>query len=176
MTTDLFGETVQSRKGIGAHESFQPKTVVWLTPLHVIEALGPFDLDPCGVEHWPTATRKHVLPTDGMRAPWKGRIWLNPPYGPEAWRWMDKLANHGSGTALIFARTETAGFSEQVWKRATAILFLRGRLTFHLPDGGRPGNDAGAASCLVAYGDYDAERLRTCGLTGTYVSQMENVA
>lgn len=176
MIADLFGEERKPRKSVGAHESHQADTVVWLTPLHIIEALGPFDLDPCGVANWPTATRKHILPTDGLRAPWEGRVWLNPPYGAEAWKWLHRLAEHGTGTALIFARTETAGFRQQVWLRASAILFLHGRLSFHLPDGRQARANAGAPSCLVAYGPDDAHRLRTSGLTGTYVSEMEAVA
>ncbi|SDT83842.1 hypothetical protein SAMN04488548_1051, partial [Gordonia westfalica] len=63
-------------------------------------------------------------------------MWCNPPYS-NVWRWLDRLANHGTGTALIFARTETAGFQAQVWRRATAVLFLEGRLTFHHRDGSK---------------------------------------
>ena len=38
---------------------------------------------------------------------------MNPPYGPPPviGPWMRRMAAHGHGTALIFARTETAIFS-----------------------------------------------------------------
>jgi len=154
---------------MGSHHSTRAQTTTWLTPPHILEALGPFDLDPCGATNWPTASRHIVLPDDGLSAEWHGRVWLNPPYGNEAWAWLDRLASHGRGTALIFARTETAGFVEQVWNKASGLLFLHGRLHFHYPDGSRAAANSGAPSVLVAYGRSDAEILRTCGLSGAFV-------
>jgi hypothetical protein len=147
------------------------ETERWLTPRWVLDALGTFDLDPCGAPGWPTATTVWTPEDghDGLTEPWFGRVWMNPPYGREAVRWLRKLVEHGRGTALIFARTDTAAFHETVWERARGILFLRGRLTFLRPDGTRPIANAGAASCLVAYGASDAQILATSGLPGRYV-------
>lgn len=159
-------------RAMGSHQSARAKTTTWLTPPEMIEALGPFNLDPCAAPSprpWPTAARHIELPEDGLSAEWEGHVWLNPPYSFEAWRWLDKLAEHGDGIALIFARTETAGFVEQVWGKATGVLFLHGRLYFHHADGSRAGANSGAPSCLVAYGDRAAEKLMTTSLAGTYV-------
>jgi hypothetical protein len=82
---------------------------------------------------------------------------------------MRRMVEHGRGTALIFARTETEMFFEAVWRAATAALFLEGRLYFHRPDGKRAGANAGAPSVLVAYGAEDAERLRSSGIRGAFV-------
>ena len=143
----------------------------WLTPPHVVEALGEFDLDPCGAPGHLLARRTYLLEAgdDGLRDSWEGRVWLNPPYGKEAEAFLAKLADHGRGTALIFARTETRVFCEQVWERATAILFLRGRLTFIDGGGALASANAGAPSCLVAYGQDDAEALATSGLPGRLI-------
>lgn len=157
------------RRAMGSHHSARAETTTWLTPPHIIEALGHFDLDPCGHPNAHTADRRIILPEDGLAADWDGRVWLNPPYGNEAWTWLDKLATHGRGTALVFARTETAGFVQQVWNKASGILFLHGRLHFHYPNGERAKANAGAPSCLVAYGAADAERLDTSVLDGTFV-------
>jgi hypothetical protein len=157
-------------RAMGSHHSHRAGTTTWLTPPHIIEALGPFDLDPCGAPGWDTADETYVLPTDGLAQPWRGMVWLNPPYGSEAWAWLDRLAEHGSGIALIFARTETAGFVEQVWNKADGVLFLHGRLYFHYPDGTRAAVNSGAPSCLVAYGREAARRLSRCDLPGSYVS------
>jgi hypothetical protein len=157
---------------MGSHQSARAETTTWLTPPEIIDALGPFDLDPCAAPSprpWPTATRHIELPEDGLEAEWSGHVWLNPPYSFAAWTWLAKLARHGDGIALIFARTETAGFVREVWGKATGVLFLHGRLYFHRPDGERAAANSGAPSCLVAYGDRAAERLMTCGLAGTYV-------
>lgn len=160
-------------RGIGGHQSAKSGTDTWLTPHHIIAALGgpdSFDLDPCAYPEWPTAKTGICLPDDGLAVEWFGRVWLNPPYGSETFDWMDRLADHGTGTALIFARTETAGFFASVWRRATALLFLEGRLHFHHADGRRAKANSGAPSVLVAYGAHDASILRDCQLPGAYVS------
>ena len=156
-------------RAMGGHQSHNATTTTWLTPPHILSALGRFDLDPCGYPDWPTADRLICLPDDGLTAEWEGRVWLNPPYGNDGWRWLDKLAAHGSGTALIFARTETAGFVEQVWRKADALLFLHGRLHFHHADGARARANSGAPSVLVAYGREDAEALMEADLPGSFV-------
>lgn len=156
-------------QGIGGHQSSRAKTTTWLTPPHILDALGHFDLDPCAHPDWMTADSHICLPDDGLAAEWAGDVWLNPPYGAETWAWLDRLAEHGSGIALIFARTETAGFIEQVWKKADALLFLHGRLHFHNDAGIRAATNSGGPSVLIAYGDDMAERLRTARLDGTFV-------
>lgn len=154
---------------MGSHHSHAAKSTTWLTPLHVTQALGSFDLDPCAYPGWPTADRLVCLPDDGLALDWHGRVWLNPPYGVEVWTWLARLAAHGTGTALIFARTETEGFVRQVWDKATAVKFLHGRLHFHHPDGSRAKANSGAPSVLVAYGESDARRLADAPLAGTWL-------
>jgi hypothetical protein len=157
---------------MGSHHSATMLSDVWLTPPHIIDALGEFDLDPCAAPEprpWRTAERHVALPDDGLAMPWEGRVWLNPPYSREAVKWLRKMAKHGFGTALLFARTETEWFFETVWREASAILFLEGRLYFHRPDGVRAPANAGAPSCLVTYGQYDARRLGMSGLKGAFV-------
>lgn len=155
---------------MGSHQSSRMKSDIWLTPPEIVGALGAFDLDPCAVpapRPWSTASRHIALPDDGLDAFWKGRVWLNPPYSREAVKWLRKLAEHGNGTALVFARTETAWFVESVWERAHAVMFLHGRLHFHHADGSRAKANAGAPSCLVSYSHYDTMKLSESGLSGT---------
>lgn len=144
----------------------------WLTPPEIVKALGPFDLDPCSPEirPWDTAAKHYTRADGGLTQPWHGMVWMNPPYS-NIRAWLAKLADHGTGIALVFARTETAAFHEHVWPRASALLFLRGRIRFHRVDGeaiGRTGGGAGAGapSVLIGYGTEAASRLRTCGLDG----------
>ena len=170
----MIAETTTAR-GIGGHQSRRNITDTWLTPPAIIQALGPFDLDPCAAPDprpWDTAIRHYTKPRDdGLALPWRGRVWLNPPYGQQdvVGPWMRRMAEHGNGTALIFARTETEIFFETVWLAAKACLFLEGRLHFHYPDGSRAKHNGGAPSVLVAYGTRDAERLARCGLRGYFV-------
>lgn len=161
----------RKRRAIGSHQSSTMISDTWLTPPEIVTALGSFDLDPCCPPAMPWRTARLMLTKadDGLRQPWDGRVWLNPPYSREAVDWLRRLAAHGRGTALTFARTETCWFVETVWQAATAVLFLFGRLRFHHASGERAPKDAGAPSCLIAYGRPDADILATCGLEGQFV-------
>ena len=156
---------------IGGNQSPTMLNDEWLTPPGVLAALGPFDLDPCSpvVRPWPTAGRHYTVMDDGLKQPWFGRVWCNPPYGLKATAWLARMAGHRHGIALIFARTETAMFFSEAWARADAVLFLQGRLHFHYVDGRRASANSGAPSVLVAYGQPDADVLATCGLPGHFV-------
>lgn len=163
--------------GIGAHHSANPQTDEWLTPPWVITALGPFDLDPCSPldRPWDTAARHYTVSDDGLLLPWDGLVWCNPPYS-SADTWMARLAEHGTGIALVFARTETRWWFASVWGKASALLFIQGRLTFHRPDGtpAKQGHNAGGPSVAIAYGPAAADRLAdavACGsLPGALVT------
>lgn len=155
-----------------------PDTERWLTPRWILDALGHFDLDPCGAPGWPTADEVYTPEThgDGLSLPWRGRVWMNPPYGSTMPAWLERMASHEHGTALIFARTDTAAFHEYVWKYASAVLFLRGRISFLRPDFIEAEANSGAASVLIAFGNEDAEILRTCGLVGKWIDLREDAA
>jgi len=169
----LFGDLPEpSHKGASIAGVHGPRAAThdWITPKHIIDATGPFDLDVCEspTQPWPCAARGIVLPRDGLTEPWEGRVWCNPPYSVHATAWLARLARHGRGLALTFARTETEMFYEHVWGAAKAILFLKGRLHFHYPDGRRADANSGGPSCLIAYGDEDAAKLRECALPGAF--------
>ena len=159
-------------KGIGGHQSHAMLKDEWLTPPDLLAELGSFDLDPCSpvARPWATAARHYTIRDDGLSREWTGRVWLNPPYGAATGRWLARLADHGDGLALIFARTETDMFFKQVWCRASALLFLRGRLHFHHVDGSRAKNNSGAPSVLVAYGERNAETLESLRARGQFIS------
>ena len=158
--------------GMGNHQSARMMKDEWLTPPEILAALGVFDLDPCAPVNrpWDTAAKHYTMLDDGLKQEWRGRVWLNPPYGRETERWLARLAHHGNGIALIFARTETRMFFTQVWPKADAVLFLEGRLHFHHVDGRRAAANAGAPSVLVAYGNENAAVLKICGLAGQFIA------
>jgi len=155
--------------------SFEGKTEtgtdVWLTPPYIIEALGEFDLDPSSPihRHWNTAKKHYTIIDDGLKQEWSGRVWCNPPYGRECVKWLKKCAEHGNSITLIFARTETRMFFDEVWDKASAILFLKGRLKFYNTEGIQAKASAGAPSVLIAYGDNNAEILKNCNLEGKFI-------
>lgn len=141
----------------------------WLTPPYIFEAVQPFDMDVCQ----PITPPWHIAPIgfnvndDGLAQDWRGFIWCNPPYGRETGKWLAKMADHGNGIALIFARTDTKMFHDYVFN-ADAVLFIKGRLSFYDVKGVK-GGTAGAPSCMVAWGGAAVERLRNSGIKGKLV-------
>lgn len=179
-------ETSPRFAGIGGHHSHKAGTVEWLTPPSILAALGPFDLDPCAplVQPYPTAERTFTVRDNGLIQDWRrDRTWLNPPYANGVIeKWLARMAEHGRGTALIFARTDTEAFHRHVFERASALLFMDGRINFHVgvaftdektgkryEIGDRAPGNAGAPTVLCAYGVEDMDVLAACQIAGQFV-------
>ena len=137
-----------------SHESQNANTVEWYTPPSLFEAMGvQFDLDPCHpVEplDWVPAKRTFNIYDDGLLQRWQGNVFCNPPYGRETQAWLEKMAAHGEGIALVFARTDCKWFHKAM-ETCTGILFLKGRVAF-VPSDDRPTGGSGAGSVLIAWG------------------------
>ncbi len=142
----------------------------WYTPPYIFEALGiDFDLDPAappGGVPWVPVRRYFTKRQDGLGRPWSGRVWLNPPYGRETPWWLGRLAEHGNGIALVFARSDTSWFQTYA-SRATALCFIAGRLKFVPGDGRSAASTAGAPSLLMAFGLTCALAVAESGLGQT---------
>lgn len=139
---------------------------ITLTPLDLIEKLGEFDLDPCGITWHKTAKTIFSLPVDGLKSDWYGRVWLNPPYSSPA-EWLEKLAIHGNGIALVLSSTGTKWFQNFGFNRADSMFFLKGRPKFMRLDKSRVSIMRDVV--LIAYGEYNSEILSKCDLAGYFV-------
>lgn len=143
----------------------------WFTPPYITDALGKFDLDPCMSQSKLEVIgrrQNYTKDFDGLSQIWEDRVWCNPPYGNNTFKWIKNLADHGNGIALIFARTETKGFHAEIWKRANAVFFFSGRLKFYHRNG-KQGGTANAPSCLVAYGFENVWAIDRSGLPGKLI-------
>lgn len=111
------------------------------TPRVIIDAVlacfdGVIDLDPCcenrTIPNVP-ARLHYTQREDGLKQPWSGRVYMNPPYGRKIDAWIEKLcAEHHNGNvtqaiALVPARTDTQWFKRL---RDFVCCFVEGRLTF----------------------------------------------
>lgn len=140
----------------------------------MIDRLGPFDLDPCQCDPqpWLCAAAGFTEADDGLRKPWSGLVYCNPPYGAALGQWLQRCSQHGNAVALVFARTETRAFFAHVWPSASRLLFLNGRIAFHRPDGTIPkraGGKSGGPSVLIAWGEAAAMRLDAAADIGQIV-------
>jgi hypothetical protein len=142
----------------------------WLTPRYILGQLGNCDLDPCAADaqlHWcaPLSFQKH---DDGLRQPWHGRVFMNPPFSDTA-TWLRKHANHGSGISLVPASVESVVWREVVWKCAKAVLLLHGRTRFCNPDGSSTQGRPLRSIALIAWSEFDAGVLERSALAGVFV-------
>jgi hypothetical protein len=163
---------------LGSHQRCVGKSQVHLTPKWLIDALGPFDLDPCAATDrpWDCAAHNYVEAQDGLALPWEGMVWLNPPFDRYAvGDWIDRLAQHGNGICLVHARTEAAWF-RPIWHSAQVILFLDKRIKFCRPDGTEQPANSGAPPVLAAFGIDAMWQLVRSGLTGAFVDRVKVAA
>lgn len=156
---------------------FSSSKTEYQTPPDLFDQLwdefGPFDLDPCCRPGHYTAKRvyqhggqiyvpdssawewgKHTidgLGSSGVERPWHGRVYLNPPFGREIGKWVEKAVHEvecGNAelvVALLPARTDTKWWQSHImhelwWKKPTfaadihphieVVRFLPGRLKF----------------------------------------------
>lgn len=108
----------------------------WETPQDLFDRLdeeyGPFDLDVCASDENAKCDYYYTMEEDGLRARWKGKCFMNPPYGRGIGKWMKKAYESSLEGALVVclvpARTDTAWFQDYAMKGE--ITFLRGRLKF----------------------------------------------
>ena len=143
----------------------------WYTPKWLIDALGEFDLDPCAPQTplWKTANRMVDKDEDGLSFDWGGvRTWCNPPYSqPLLSQFCRRMADNGNGILLVFARTGNKTFQEML-RRCDAVLFLRHRIRFFLPDG-KQGGSPGCDSALLAFGQQNVTALRQSNIEGALI-------
>ena len=160
---------------LGSHQRAIGKSQDHITPRWIIDRLGPFDLDPCAADPrpWDCATRNFT--EAGLSRPWRGRVWLNPPFDQYiVGHWIERLAERGNGTALLHARTEAKWF-EPIWERASGILFMADRLKFCRPDGSELPHNSGAPPVLVAFGATDLARLEASSIAGQLVTAWKRI-
>jgi len=170
------------RLTLGSHQTTIGKSQTWITPKWIIDSLGPFDLDPCAADPRPWDCADINFTECGLEREWSTpratfplRVWLNPPFHRyQVGAWIERLASHGNGIALLHARTEAAWFVP-VWTCASAVLFLADRLYFHYPDGKRAEANSGAPACLVAFGEANAESLKLSGIPGYLMTEWSAV-
>jgi phage N-6-adenine-methyltransferase len=98
----------------------------WRTPKSLLQELDRefhFTLDPC-----PSDAR-----ADGLKIPWKGTVFVNPPYGRDIGQWVKKghLDSQLYGATVVMllpARTDTVWFHNHCHQGE--IRFIKGRLHF----------------------------------------------
>jgi len=132
---------------------FSSATAVWETPQATFDALaaefGGFGLDVCALPENAKCARYYTPEQDGLAQDWRGRCWMNPPYGRTIGLWVRKAYESAQAGALVVcllpARTDTAWWHDYAMRGE--VRFLRGRLRF-----GGAKNSAPFPSAVVIFG------------------------
>jgi hypothetical protein len=142
---------------------FSSESVEWYTPPEIIErvrkTLGEISLDPASCDEAQKVVNAICYLTqaqDGLSGDWSGKVFLNPPYGKEIGKWIEKLVSEyeakkiSEAIALVPARTDTEWF--QLLSPYTLCL-VKGRLKFWNSQG-EADNSASFPSAVVYLGKY----------------------
>ena len=132
---------------------FSSNTDLWETPQGFFDDLDRefnFDLDVCAIEENAKCYKFYSPEDDGLKQDWIGTCWMNPPYGRQIGKWVEKAytehIQHGSRiVCLLPARTDTKWFHDYILGKAE-IRFIKGRLKF-----GGSKNSAPFPSMVVVY-------------------------
>lgn len=128
------------------HVSYNTGNNEWYTPQDYIvaarEVMGNIDLDPASSEianRTVGADIYYTAETNGLDKPWKGNVWMNPPYAAElikqfADKFVEELDNIQECMILVNNATESMWFLKFI-THANAVCFPRGRVRFLDPEG-----------------------------------------
>lgn len=178
--SDVMSKNNEKKTSGFTHETTVGKTVEWYTPPSIFEALDiVFDLDAAspGFNNCFTPAKNCVVYDDGsgtvdylgtvsdkgdtffgdaLDMDWWGNVWCNPPYDRNMMAWVQKMADHGKGIMLVFARTD-AKWAQAALESCDAVCFIAGRVKFIDSTTGEPGGTPGSGSMF-------AQALRDSGL------------
>jgi len=114
---------------------FSSRSDNWATPQEVFDGLNAEfkpETDVCATAENAKCKQYYSLEDDGLAQNWRGVCFMNPPYGRQIGRWVQKAfesAQHGAlVVCLLPARTDTRWWHDYVMRGE--IRFLRGRLRF----------------------------------------------
>jgi phage N-6-adenine-methyltransferase len=117
---------------------YSSRSEEWPTPQQFFTSLNRefhFTLDPCATQDNAKCRRYFTKAQNGLEQEWTThRVFCNPPYGRDIWKWVRKCFEASQGGALVVllahARTDTRWFLDWVYGKAYEIRFIRGRLKF----------------------------------------------
>ena len=139
---------------------FTSNTDMWATPQWLFDELHKefnFTFDVCAVTENAKCGSFYSPAQNGLMQDWKGRCFMNPPYGRIIYDWVKKAYDESLTGCLVVgllpARTDTKWFHEFIYGKAE-IRFIKGRLKFNEAESNAP-----FPSMIVIWGNKAAENI-----------------
>ena len=131
---------------------FKSNSSEWSTPQWLFDRYNDvykFNLDVCATPENAKCSNYYTKNDNGLIQSWHGNCWMNPPYGREITKWVEKAYNESLNNGVLIicllpARTDTKWFHEYCTQGN--INFLKGRLKF-----GNATNSAPFPSMIVQF-------------------------
>lgn len=108
----------------------------WVTPGWLTALLGRFDLDPASNPRSTVqARRSYQLERgeDGLTLPWRGSVYLNPPYSAPL-PWCERLVRHDGPWCALLKLDPSTRWWATLMTDGVRWSALRRRVKFSLPD------------------------------------------
>lgn len=109
---------------------FSSATDLWATPQDFFDELDAefhFDLDVCALPENAKCATYYTPEQDGLKQPWTGTVWCNPPYGRQIGKWVERGAQAAQDFIphriesfdVLFARSchDCLGFDTPLYKQ-----------------------------------------------------------
>lgn len=119
-------------------------SIEWATPQYIVDwaqnnffTTGHiFSLDVASTKQNRKGASYYTQEDDGLKKPWFGHVWLNPPYGRTISHWTERaisqINNTCSITLLLPARTDTKWWFNLIQNDYEKhIIFIKGRIKFN---------------------------------------------
>jgi phage N-6-adenine-methyltransferase len=145
-----------TKKPINKRRHLSSKADCWNTPKDLFDWLNlffSFEIDAAANFHNALLDNFWCEGNSAFDHDWNDKIiFCNPPYGRAQVDWIKRAAEAkgGSVVMLIPVRADTAVWHDVIYPKASAILFVRGRLKFTLGD--VKNDPAFFASAVVVFG------------------------
>lgn len=140
-------------KNVNRLALFMSDSIEWYTPAVYVESarnvMGAIDVDPASCAEANAIVKAgtyYTIETNGLEHDWPGRVFMNPPYGKLAPKFVDKLLDQYSrgitteAVVLLNLHGVSAGWFEPLWDHM--LCFVKGRIGFYThsegPQGGNP--------------------------------------
>lgn len=113
------------------------KKMDWETPKALFDKLNDefqFTLDLCATKENAKCSKFFTPEDDGLTKDWRGTCWMNPPYGKEIGKWIERAYHQSQQwgsviVCLVPSRTDTRYWHDYVMK-SKEIRFIKSRVKF----------------------------------------------